>query len=176
MTSRSGVYRPAELGVAASRRSARRRAATCRAPGSTTTTGTSTRSAPSSSGPPAPRRRGVPAAHRGAAGDGRLRRRRWSSARAGFDPRRVHFRMRARDMARFGLLYLREGRWGDRQVVPATGSGRAPGPTRTPVRAADTATCGGCPQEARISRRPPSKARCSQLRAGEATTFWSCRT
>jgi CubicO group peptidase (beta-lactamase class C family) len=29
------------------------------------------------------------------------------------------FRMSARDMARFGLLYLRGGRWGDRQVVPA---------------------------------------------------------
>lgn len=28
------------------------------------------------------------------------------------------FRMTARDLARFGLLYLREGRWGDRQVVP----------------------------------------------------------
>ena len=29
------------------------------------------------------------------------------------------FRMTARDMARFGLLYLRGGRWGDHQVVPA---------------------------------------------------------
>lgn len=29
------------------------------------------------------------------------------------------FRMTARDMARFGLLFLREGRWGDQQVVPA---------------------------------------------------------
>jgi CubicO group peptidase (beta-lactamase class C family) len=28
------------------------------------------------------------------------------------------FRMTARDMARFGLLYLRKGRWNDRQVVP----------------------------------------------------------
>lgn len=28
------------------------------------------------------------------------------------------FRMTARDMARFGLLYLRGGRWRDRQVVP----------------------------------------------------------
>ncbi len=28
------------------------------------------------------------------------------------------FQMTARDMARFGLLYLREGRWGDEQVVP----------------------------------------------------------
>jgi CubicO group peptidase (beta-lactamase class C family) len=28
------------------------------------------------------------------------------------------FRMSARDMARFGLLYLREGRWGDQQIVP----------------------------------------------------------
>ena len=27
------------------------------------------------------------------------------------------FRMTARDMARFGLLYLREGRWGDQQIV-----------------------------------------------------------
>lgn len=28
------------------------------------------------------------------------------------------FRMTARDMARFGLLYLRGGRWNDRQVIP----------------------------------------------------------
>jgi CubicO group peptidase (beta-lactamase class C family) len=28
--------------------------------------------------------------------------------------------LRSRDMARFGLLYLRDGRWGDRQVVPAS--------------------------------------------------------
>ena len=27
--------------------------------------------------------------------------------------------MSARDMARFGYLYLRQGKWGDRQVVPA---------------------------------------------------------
>ena len=30
------------------------------------------------------------------------------------------FRMTARDMARFGLLYLRGGRWRDQQIVPAT--------------------------------------------------------
>jgi len=29
------------------------------------------------------------------------------------------FRMTARDMARFGLLYLRRGRWRDAQLVPA---------------------------------------------------------
>ena len=29
------------------------------------------------------------------------------------------FRMSTRDMARFGLLYLRNGRWRDQQVVPA---------------------------------------------------------
>ena len=30
------------------------------------------------------------------------------------------FRLSARDMARFGLLYLNEGRWGDEQVIPAS--------------------------------------------------------
>ncbi len=30
------------------------------------------------------------------------------------------FRMSARDMARFGLLYLQHGKWGTRQVVPST--------------------------------------------------------
>lgn len=38
------------------------------------------------------------------------------------DPSSVHpaypFRLSARDMARFGLLYLNGGRWGDRQIVP----------------------------------------------------------
>jgi CubicO group peptidase (beta-lactamase class C family) len=29
------------------------------------------------------------------------------------------FRMTARDMARFGLLFLRNGRWRDRQIIPA---------------------------------------------------------
>ena len=29
------------------------------------------------------------------------------------------FRMSARDMARFGLLFLRDGRWHDRQIIPA---------------------------------------------------------
>ncbi|MBM3547601.1 MAG: serine hydrolase [Alphaproteobacteria bacterium] len=28
------------------------------------------------------------------------------------------FRMSSRDLARFGLLFLREGRWGDRQIIP----------------------------------------------------------
>ncbi len=28
------------------------------------------------------------------------------------------FRMSSRDMARFGLLFLREGRWGDKQIIP----------------------------------------------------------
>jgi CubicO group peptidase (beta-lactamase class C family) len=30
-----------------------------------------------------------------------------------------HFNMSARDMARFGLLFLREGRWREQQIVPA---------------------------------------------------------
>lgn len=46
------------------------------------------------------------------AGDGRY----------AFDPSSSHpaypFRLSARDAARFGLLYLNRGRWGDRQVVP----------------------------------------------------------
>ncbi len=29
-----------------------------------------------------------------------------------------HFRLSARDMARFGLLYLRQGRWKDQQIIP----------------------------------------------------------
>jgi hypothetical protein len=29
-----------------------------------------------------------------------------------------HFRLSAKDMARFGLLYLRQGRWKDQQIIP----------------------------------------------------------
>ncbi|HEY1053139.1 MAG TPA: hypothetical protein VGE39_25385 [Prosthecobacter sp.] len=29
------------------------------------------------------------------------------------------FRMTARDMARFGLLFLRQGRWQEKQIIPA---------------------------------------------------------
>ena len=32
--------------------------------------------------------------------------------------RAYHFEITARDLARFGLLYLRKGRWGDKQIVP----------------------------------------------------------
>ncbi|MBL8687972.1 MAG: serine hydrolase [Rhodospirillaceae bacterium] len=35
------------------------------------------------------------------------------------DHRAYPIRMSARDLARFALLYLREGRWNDRQIVPA---------------------------------------------------------
>jgi CubicO group peptidase (beta-lactamase class C family) len=41
------------------------------------------------------------------------------------------FRMSTRDLARFGLLYARGGRWQDRQIVPASwGSGKYPIPQR----------------------------------------------
>jgi len=42
--------------------------------------------------------------------------------------RHYGFRMSARDLARFGLLYLRGGRWGDRQVVPARWVGESTRP------------------------------------------------
>jgi CubicO group peptidase (beta-lactamase class C family) len=32
--------------------------------------------------------------------------------------RAYHFEMTARDLARFGLLYLRNGRWGNKQIIP----------------------------------------------------------
>ncbi|HEY6184051.1 MAG TPA: serine hydrolase [Terriglobales bacterium] len=32
--------------------------------------------------------------------------------------RACHFEITARDMARFGLLYLRKGRWGNKQIIP----------------------------------------------------------
>jgi CubicO group peptidase (beta-lactamase class C family) len=32
--------------------------------------------------------------------------------------RAYHFEITARDMARFGLLYLRKGRWGNKQIIP----------------------------------------------------------
>jgi len=41
------------------------------------------------------------------------------------------FWMTARDMARFGYLYLRSGRWGDRQVVPAAWVRRSTTPYTT---------------------------------------------
>lgn len=41
----------------------------------------------------------------------------------GTGPESIHsyygFRMSARDLARFGLLFLREGRWRDQQIIPA---------------------------------------------------------
>jgi len=39
-----------------------------------------------------------------------------------------HFRMSPRDMARFGLLFLRGGRWRDQQVVPETWVGESTHP------------------------------------------------
>ncbi len=40
-----------------------------------------------------------------------------------YEPYSMHpyynFRMSARDLARFALLFLREGRWGDQQIIPA---------------------------------------------------------
>jgi len=36
------------------------------------------------------------------------------------------FHMSARDMARFGLLYLQRGRWAERQIVPGRGWRKAP--------------------------------------------------
>jgi CubicO group peptidase (beta-lactamase class C family) len=48
---------------------------------------------------------------------------RLQDARQVLDPESIHpaypFRMTARDMARFGLMFLRQGRWRDRQIIPA---------------------------------------------------------
>ncbi|MGD8966909.1 MAG: serine hydrolase, partial [Anaerolineae bacterium] len=45
------------------------------------------------------------------------------SLRYGYEPYSMHpyygFRMSTRDLARFALLFLREGRWRDQQIVPA---------------------------------------------------------
>jgi CubicO group peptidase (beta-lactamase class C family) len=46
-----------------------------------------------------------------------------ASLRYGYEPYSMHpyygFRMSARDLARFGLLLLRQGRWEDQQIIPA---------------------------------------------------------
>lgn len=47
--------------------------------------------------------------------------------------RQYMFRISARDMARFGQLYLRKGRWGDRQVVPEEWVTRSTTPYSTGV-------------------------------------------
>jgi CubicO group peptidase (beta-lactamase class C family) len=53
----------------------------------------------------------------------------------------MHFT--ARDLARFGWLYLNAGRWHDQQVVPASGWRRARRPIRMQGLAWDMGICGG---------------------------------
>jgi CubicO group peptidase (beta-lactamase class C family) len=67
------------------------------------------------------------------------------------------FRMTARDMARFGLLYLKGGKWHDEQIIPAqwvrdstTAYSIADGNAGTAT--ADTAICGGSPRMGIITR------------------------
>ena len=62
------------------------------------------------------------------------------TARDGFyesSPDSIHrqymFSVTARDMARFGYLYLRQGRWGDKQLVPAAWVARSTTPYSGPV-------------------------------------------
>jgi hypothetical protein len=43
----------------------------------------------------------------------------WPADVAGVNDGSAGLRMRPRDMARFGLLYLRRGQWNDRQIIPA---------------------------------------------------------
>ena len=66
----------------------------------------------------------------------------------GYEPYSRHpyygFRMSTRDAARFGLLFLRNGRWGEQQVVPADWVRESTtSPLRSSARRAATATCGG---------------------------------
>ena len=61
------------------------------------------------------------------------------------------FWMSARDMARFGLLYLRGGRWGDSQIVPA-GWVRESTATHVPRIGAHGTMQSGRPKGARRSR------------------------
>ena len=59
------------------------------------------------------------------------------------------FRVSARDLARFGLLYLHRGRWRGQQLIPSRGSTPASAATPAPAtrvhwpRRAATDTCGG---------------------------------
>ena len=46
--------------------------------------------------------------------------------------RHYGFRLSARDLARFGLLYLRHGRWNDQQIVPANWIGESVKPWAKP--------------------------------------------
>jgi CubicO group peptidase (beta-lactamase class C family) len=71
--------------------------------------------------------------------------------------RHYGFRLSARDLARFGLLYLRDGRWNGQQVVLRAGYTIASSPWQKPItcsfRVTDMATCGG-PTLAAFGLRP----------------------
>ena len=53
------------------------------------------------------------------------------------------FRMSARDAARFGLLFAREGRWDDQQILSRTGFVARPRSIRSTATSSATASCGG---------------------------------
>jgi CubicO group peptidase (beta-lactamase class C family) len=71
--------------------------------------------------------------------------------------RHYGFRLSARDLARFGLLYLRDGRWNGQQVVPTSWVHNSVKPLaqthNVSFRVTDMVTCGG-PTFAAFGRRP----------------------
>lgn len=88
------------------------------------------------------------------------------------------FEMSARDMARFGQLYLADGRWKGRQIVPAAWVEKS-SHTSEMVNAGHmdqsaTSICGGWNMVAYTWERLRFRV-CTQPKALEATTFSSCR-
>ena len=92
------------------------------------------------------------------------------------------FQMSTRDLARFGLMFLRDGRWGRGRSSRPTGWRRAFCPIPMPARTAPMDTCGGwrgrasafrewCSRKAAIRRGAPAGISSSSFRRSTLSLF-----